>query len=288
MDAQFDERKADNGPEPCRSDDNATLPRHARLSINRCNLPAVILGSTTFQKHPSALCLDGVAELHDDLFRRLDACADPAGRVEVFRDYVTVRFCLEELEEAGLSARSKKRANANWVRMVRGWSFDSDGREGAVLKGWVESRFGLLPRYHREALRDFSGPAYLHYLEMRSAGLYGTNALEGQLDLLFTFTQYEFQRQGRLEPLKLYRGINRFGDHEVLSASKRDKRILLNSLSSFTSSRERASEFGDYIMEATVPVQKVFFHCGLLPGVLKGEDEFLVIGGVYDVRVDTH
>jgi NAD+--dinitrogen-reductase ADP-D-ribosyltransferase len=123
---------------------------------------------------------------------------------------------------------------------------------------------------------------------MRAAGLYGTNALEAQLDLLFTYTQYEFRRQQRVAQLQLYRGVNRFGEHEVLAETGREKRVLLNSLSSFTGSRERASEFGDYILEALVPVQKVFFHCELLPGVLKGEDEYLVIGGVYDVRLGAY
>ena len=40
-------------------------------------------------------------------------------------------------------------------------------------------------------------PAYLRYLEMRSAGLYGTNALEAQLDLLYAYCQYEFARRAR-------------------------------------------------------------------------------------------
>ena len=36
-----------------------------------------------------------------------------------------------------------------------------------------------------------------------------------------------------------------------------------------------------------VPVAKVMFHCGLLPGVLQGESEFLVIGGVSSVVLST-
>jgi len=34
-------------------------------------------------------------------------------------------------------------------------------------------------------------------------------------------------------------------------------------------------------------VSKVFFHCRLLPGVLRGEDEYLVLGGVYEVTTRT-
>ncbi len=76
-------------------------------------------------------------------------------------------------------------------------------------------------------------------------------------------------------------------DHEVLTGSGRRQVVLFNNLVSFTASRERASEFGDYILATRVPVSKIFFNCGLIPGVLKGEDEFLVIGGVYDIAVST-
>src|SRR5664279_2741734 len=59
----------------------ATLPRDARLPINRCNLPAVVLGGLTYQQYPSPLLIDGVAELHRDLFRRLLA-ATPEARAD--------------------------------------------------------------------------------------------------------------------------------------------------------------------------------------------------------------
>ncbi|MFZ2268871.1 MAG: NAD(+)--dinitrogen-reductase ADP-D-ribosyltransferase [Azonexus sp.] len=265
-----------------------SLPRDARLPINRCNLPAVVLGGLTYQQHPSPLLIDGVAELHADLFRRLAAAA-PEARGEVFRDYMTVRFQLEWLEEMGYTGHAKARAKANYSRMIRGWSFDSDSREGAVLKGWVESRFGLTPRYHGQPLRDPSAEAYLRYQEMRSHGLYGTNALESQFDLVYTFCQYELAlRHGGARHVTLYRGTNRLADHEVLAPGEGGRHvILLNNLSSFTCSRERACEFGDYILSVEVPLTKIFFHCGLLPGILQGEDEFLVIGGAVDVGLST-
>ncbi|HZV53960.1 MAG TPA: NAD(+)--dinitrogen-reductase ADP-D-ribosyltransferase [Rhodocyclaceae bacterium] len=279
----------DNTADVCRTPDNraATLPTYARLPINRCNLPAVILGSLTFQNHPTALALDGVAELHRELFTLLDGIDNVAERARLFRDYVAAHFCLDHLEEAGLDQHSARRAKANWLRVLRGWSFDADGREGAVLKGWVESRFGLLPRFHGEPLRDFSGLAWHRYQEMRAAGISGTNALEAQLDLLYAFCQYEFDRLGVPSRLTLYRGINRLGEHEVLAADGRRQVVLFNNLTSFTASRERAGEFGDYILEAEVPTAKVFFHCRLLPDALKGEDEHLVIGGAYEVTLNT-
>ena len=44
---------------------------------------------------------------------------------------------------------------------------------------------------------------------------------------------------------------------------------------------------GDYILSVEVPLTKVLFYCGLLPGALQGEDEFLVIGGVSSVVLST-
>lgn len=279
---------SDNSLTPCRGDYKGTLPRDARLPINRCNLPAVVLGSLTFQGHPAPLLLDGVAELHRDLFRRLNAAA-PAARGEVFRDYLTVRFQLEWPEEMGFTGQQKGRTKANYIKAIRGWSFDADSREGAVLKGWVESRFGLMPRWHGQPLRDPAGEAYRRYLEMRAHGLYGTNALEAQLDLVYTYCQYEMAlRHPSAQHVTLYRGINRLGDHEVLEKGANGRHlILLNNLNSFTCSRERACEFGDYILAVEVPLVKIFFYCGLLPGVLQGEDEFLAIGGVAEVSLST-
>jgi len=270
--------------------DTGALPREACLPINHCNLPAAVLGSLTYQRHPTPLLLDGVAELHHDLFRRLALAGEDAERRgEVFRDYLTVRFQLEWLEEMGYTGRRKGRAKANYARMIRGWSFDSDSREGAVLKGWVESRFGLLPRWHGQPLREMGSEGWQRYMEMRVQGLYGTNALESQLDLVYTYCQHELaRRHAGVRHVTLYRGINRVGDHEVLQRGAGGRHvILLNNLSSFTCSRERACEFGDYILAVDVPLTKVFFYCGLLSGVLQGEDEFLAIGGVFDVTLST-
>ncbi len=270
--------------------DAATLPTYARLPINRCNLPAVILGSLTYQQHPAPLQIDGVAELHRDLFRMLGQAEDAAERAQLFIDYVNAHFLLDAPEEVGLTGKSRlKRDKADYLRVLRGWSFDADGLEGAVLKGWVESRFGLLPRHHGGPIRSSRDETYLHYLEARSHGLYNTNALEAQLDLLYTYCQYELaQCHPARSHLTLYRGVNRLDDHDTLERrSKRERILLLNNVTSFTDQRERADEFGDFILQAEVPLPKVLCYSRLLPGRLKGEDEFIVIGGVYWVETAT-
>ena len=76
---------------------------------------------------------------------------------------------------------------------------------------------------------------------------------------------------------------------EILaSIGRRRHVVLLNNISSFTTSRERAEEFGDYIMRVAIPLPKVFFYTGLLPGMLKGEEEYAVIGGLYEIRLSAY
>ncbi|MBI5936601.1 MAG: NAD(+)--dinitrogen-reductase ADP-D-ribosyltransferase [Betaproteobacteria bacterium] len=293
--------------------EHPALPRDARLPINRCSVPADILGGLTFQRHPVALTLDGVLELHQRLFRRLDGLSDAAERAQLFMAHMAAAFSLDEPEAAGWSAQaSHDRSRMSYLKSILGWAFDSDGIEGAVLKGWVESRFGLLPRHHGGPIRDLSGEPYRRYLEMRAQGLYGTNGLEAQLDLLYSYCQYELGRQrapraaGAPSPLPrkrgraggegetarctppthitLYRGINHVSEHETLLDLGQGRRVmLLNNLSSFSAERERADEFGDFILEVSVPLAKIVFYPQLLPGMPKGEDEYAVIGGLYEV-----
>jgi NAD+--dinitrogen-reductase ADP-D-ribosyltransferase len=267
---------------------SVTLPRYARLPINHCNLPAAILGSLSFQHSPVQLTLGSVAELNRGLFSLLDKLGTAHERAQAFTLHMNAAFYLDQPEQAGYTQQARhKRQRADYLRMVRGWSFDSDGREGAALKGWVESRFGLLPRHHAGAIRDFSGDAYRGYLEMRSAALYGSNALEAQFDLLYTYCQYELARTHPDEThLTLYRGVNRVDEHETLAKLDGRRRVVLfNSLSSFTACRERADEFGDYLLTARVPLSKIFCYTRLLPGMLQGEDEYTVIGGLYEVSI---
>lgn len=266
--------------------DNPTLPTWARLSINRCNLPAVILGSLTYQENPSPLEIDGVGDLHRDFFRMLHQREDSAERVALFQDYMRMCFRLDALEEAGLTpGMPRNRGKLNYLKLIRGWHFNSDSIEGAVLKSWAESRFGLLPRYHRAPIRDFSGEAYTQYLEQRAAGLYNTNALEAQLDLLYTYTQTELSRlhPGRTH-FPLFRGVNRWESFEILGRRDRHTLVLLNNVNSFSRDAERAGEFGDRVIAAEVPLTKVICCDEVLPGKLQGEGEFLVIGGVFCVK----
>jgi hypothetical protein len=49
-----------------------------------------------------------------------------------------------------------------------------------VLKGWVESRFGLSPRHHGEPLREPGSAAWQRYVEIRAQGLRALRCFEAQ------------------------------------------------------------------------------------------------------------
>lgn len=261
------------------------LPACAYFPLNRCNLPAQILGGLGFQEHPVPLHLDGVEEFHTKLFAELEKIRDKRKRAENFQDYMKSGFLLDNPDEAGFTAKytGRSRDKANYLSLLRGWMFDANGQEAAVLKAWVESRFGLRTRSHGPL--DAFGTLNQAYLKARTQGLYNTNALEAQLDLLYTYCQYEVRRcLPSQKHIKLYRGFNGIEEHEILAhTNRRNYILLLNNLNSFTHNRDRASEFGDYIVEINAPLVKLLYMPELLPGVLKGEGEYLVIGGVYSL-----
>lgn len=258
------------------------------LSLNHCNLPSRLLGSPTYQCHPVPLELDGVHTLHRRLFEALDGLEEAAARAQLFAAHMDAHFSLHHPQEAGAkSSSSRVRTRANYLRVLRGWGFSSEGREGAVLKGWAESRFGLVTRYHKEPLPHPESMAYARFLAERSSGLYGTHALEAQLDLVYSFVQYELNRRyPGVSRLRLYRGFNAADAHELLShESDGCAMLLLNNLSSFSLDRERADEFGDRVIEVCVPLSKIFCMYGLIPGLPRGEAEAMVLGGVYALKL---
>jgi len=264
------------------------LPKKLYLPINHCNLPAVILGNLTYQQHPVPLYLDSVNSMHKDLFERLKEINESTKRATKFRDYMAVYFQLSELEEAtnNNTMPGYKRIKANYLTVLRGWLFDNDNREGAILKGWVESRFGLLPTWHKEKINSAEDEQYLLYLHEKTTGIYNTNALESQLDLLYSFCQFELTKNKTNEThILLYRGIDNI---TAKNLKHNDNVLMLNNLNSFSSSRERANEFADVTVEVQVPQAKVFYYSGLLPGLFHGEDEYIVIGGMVRVKVCSH
>jgi NAD+--dinitrogen-reductase ADP-D-ribosyltransferase len=92
--------------------------------------------------------------------------------------------------------------------------------------------------------------------------------------------------------LTLYRGVNDFREISLFGRAhprRAPALVRLNNVSSFTACRDIACEFGDTLLETQVPTVKILFCNDLLPRhALRGEAEYLVIGGDYRVTVSTH
>jgi NAD+--dinitrogen-reductase ADP-D-ribosyltransferase len=253
--------------------------------FNLCNLPPWAIASRHYQQHPQPLEIQGVRAANRLLFQRLEALSCPQRRAEQFHDYVDVTFQLHQWEREA-SASGRKSLKNSYLRFLRGWMFNSNSLEGAVLKGWVESRLGLPPTFHREAIEDIHSAAYFLYSVDRMKGSARTSAIFAQLDLLFAFVQSELTRRfPDKQHFTLYRGIHDFSEHRVLAQDGRRYLLRLNNLNSFTSNFERAWEFGSRVLRVEIPRFKIFFQSDLFPSsLLKGEEEVMVIGG--DVEVD--
>ncbi|HET9929825.1 MAG TPA: NAD(+)--dinitrogen-reductase ADP-D-ribosyltransferase, partial [Polyangiaceae bacterium] len=233
--------------------------------------------SHEFQSHPRALHIVGVRRENRSLFKLLATMEDPIERAQLFDEYMTAKFRLDEWQaQTGVSRRSIRNS---YLRFLRGWGFDSNSIEGAVLKGWVESRLGIAPSYHGRRIEP-GRQSYLEFASQRVRGQACTNAIDAQLDLLFEFCQYELRRRQLLR-ITLYRGVQEADEIHTLARRGDGARLVrLNNLCSFTSEVERAWEFGSTVFQAILPAQRVFYFSGLLPkSILRGEDEYLVVGG---------
>lgn len=254
-------------------------------SFNQCNLPPWVIASRHFNDNPQPLHIQGVRLANRFLFDRLDSIASAEERAEIFDGYMSVKFQLHQWQDQTPTAR--KSLKNSYLRFLRGWMMDSNSVEGAVLKGWVESRIGLPPTFHHERIPDSHSEQYMKYAVDRTKGSARTSAINSQLDLLYEYCQYELQkRYPDRKTLTLYRGTFERSEHDVLEVvSKREEFVRLNNLNSFTTDEERAWEFGFIVWEVEVPLEKIFFFSELLPtSILKGEGECLVIGGDYRVR----
>lgn len=254
--------------------------------FNRCNLPPWVIASRHFDDDPRPIEVQGVRASNRFLFDLLDRIDDPGERARRFDDWMNVRFQLHQWQAQGTPGARRSLKNG-YLRFLRGWGMDASTVEGAVLKGWVESRMGIPPTFHRERLGGRDGAAWLRYVADRTRGQAYTSAIDAQLDLVYTFTQYELSRRhpgGRW--LTLWRGQNDLEAHEIVERiGPREWVVRLNNLCSFTDDPERAWEFGDVVLEARVGIPRVFFAGHLLPrSILKGEREVLVVGGELRVR----
>lgn len=251
---------------------------------SRCSLPPWALASREFQNNPWPIEIAGIRQSEGRLFGLLDRLDDPAARGALFHEYIAARFQIEQW--GGSSTVASASLRHSYLRFLRGWGADSNGPSGAVLKNWVESRFGLRPVYHGGILAA-DPAAQEKYLRDKMRGEAETMGVGMQLDLLYTFCQYELARRIPGERwMTLYRGTHDPEEYSLDRGTERSTSILtLNNLSSFSSDREIAWEFGSLVWKVRVPIPKIVFFSGLLPrSLLEGEKEHLVLGGEYEVE----
>jgi NAD+--dinitrogen-reductase ADP-D-ribosyltransferase len=254
-------------------------------SFNNCNLPPWVIASRHFNDNPQKLEIQGVKEANRFLFRKLDTITSQEERALVFNDFMSVKFQLHHWQDQTDTAR--RSIKNSYLRYLRGWMMDSNSIEGAVLKRWVESRMGVTPSYHRARISGIHSEPYFNFSVDVMKGSARTNAIQSQLDLLYEYCQYELSHKFiETDRVTLYRGTYDASEHDLIEqVEKRVQIVRLNNLVSFTSDEERAWEFGSTVWEVQVPLCKVFFYNDLLPGsIMKGEGEYLVIGGEYRVR----
>lgn len=254
-------------------------------SFNYCNLPPWVIASRHFNDNPQPLEVQGVKEANRFLFEKLAAISSQEERAVVFNDYMSVKFHLHHWQDQTDTAQ--KSIKNSYLRFLRGWMMDSNSIEGAVLKRWVESRMGIIPTYHRARINGIHSEPYFNYTIDVMKGSARTNAIQSQLDILYEYCQFELPRKyPDKKSITLYRGTYDATEHDVVEqVGKREQFVKLNNLVSFTSDEERAWEFGSTVWRTNVPLSKIIFYNDLLPGsIMKGEGEYLVVGGEYLVK----
>ncbi len=265
-----------------------SIVERAAHSTNLIGVPAQVIASTTYNQHPVPLSIAGVRETANSLFTTLDSVNDPIESGTLFQHYMTSVFG-EELSDKIQPDHKPRRYKNSYLRLIQDWGLDSNSAQSAVFKGWVESRFGLLPTYHKQAITAFYDRTWLHYLSQKMHSRYHNNCIYMQLDLLFEFCQWFIQRHKQPAEtfITLFRGVNAIDKQCIESLPHKNHKIIrFNNITSFTNRPSTASEFGDNILKVVVPVFKIVFFNQLLPHhALHGESEFLVIGGDYHVEL---
>ena len=255
-------------------------------SSNLVNVPSRDLGSWRFNDDPAALRIAGVREFNRSLFEMLGQAETPAEAADAFETYIHAAFGIDPGQRDHSGRR--RRVRSSFMSLLRGWGYDSNSREGAVIKGWVESRFGLLPTHHKEPINPDSVDAWTTYVVEKMAARYHDNSIHVQLDLLYEFCQWQFRRfQAGRTHVTLFRGTNEYDEAKVIrQIDRRTAVVRFNNVVSFSDDRDIAGIFGNRILEAQVPVTKILFFNALFPRhPLKSESEHLVIGGEYRVVV---
>jgi len=230
-------------------------------STNLVGVPAPVLASAAFNAHPLPLRIAGAREANAGLFALLERSSDADEARAMFAHYMSIAFAWPGLPRrrpicryGGIPTLARElppaaaRLGARCERARR-----------AVLKGWVESRFGLVPSFHKAPLARFPSPAW--WLSRRE----GVQPLSQQLHLSAARPAVRVLPvaagplpgagdSGEGTHVSLWRGSTRC-EEQLVEGTLRERRctVRLNNLVSFSRSREEAECFGDWVLRARVP-----------------------------------
>ena len=159
------------------NDDEQDQP-HRWYSTNLVGVPAPLLSSVAFNTNPVPLAIAGTRETYGGLFALLQRSQNLTEARDMFVHYLAIAFGLrkpEPHELAGLGAAEQRRWRSSWRKLLQGWGMDANGHAGAVLKGWAESRFGLVPIFHKAPLARFPSEAWVGYMQEKAASRLNNN-----------------------------------------------------------------------------------------------------------------
>ncbi|MEI6559072.1 MAG: NAD(+)--dinitrogen-reductase ADP-D-ribosyltransferase, partial [Rhodospirillaceae bacterium] len=149
-------------PEFCSAD--RRRPNQSGHSTNLLGVPTGWLSSVAFNDEPVALHLMGVRSTNRSLFEMLEDSDGAEDAALAFETYMEAVFGLDPEQKSKHKEEGPRRYRSSYYRLLRGWGHDSNGPEGAVLKGWVESRFGLFPTFHKEPLTTLLDEPWMAYV----------------------------------------------------------------------------------------------------------------------------
>jgi NAD+--dinitrogen-reductase ADP-D-ribosyltransferase len=251
--------------------------RQMTLAHNRCNLPSNLIASLDYQHFPIPIEINSLEPWLLHFKQHAIEITSAAGRAHYFQQVMKARF---GVETATKRAHGPSNQYKHYRKLLLGWIFNSDSAHGAIWRQWVESRFGLLTRYHQTSINSPDSDAYFRYLHS-SLPISNEQQLYEQLDFLYCYCQLELSlRYTNQTHITLYRGFSSLSETKINGK----KVACFNNLSSLTTDPELAFQFGSDIVKVKVPISKIVCFDSLLPKVLHGEQEYMVLGGLYEIE----
>ncbi|PMH44849.1 hypothetical protein BCU68_11945 [Vibrio sp. 10N.286.49.B3] len=265
------------------SEEENTFLDGMTLVHNHCNLPSKLIVSLDYQHRPVPITINSIEPWLGHFRTQVISLLTPNERADYFQNVMSLRFGVESSIKNRVN--SLKKSPGNYRKLLLGWIFNSDSPHAAVWRKWVESRFGLLTRYHHNPISHPDSHAYQRYLKSGGSFLSSNIELFDQLDFLYFYCQLELElRDPDRTHVTLYRGFSNLTTSQIAEMNV----AYFNNLSSLTSDPELAIQFGNHIIKVSVPVYKIVCFDSLLPKVLHGEQEYMVLGGLYRVERVTY